>query len=267
MTNNLKILEEIELEYAEQDTRWKYRAKLDWKILFREQDQESYNEKIKEIKSFFEGKNIVIEKETNLPYKIKEDKYLDIFIDITLNKIFTGKNEYFISSKYLESPIWKAKYTSKSYELTDEEFNKIRLSDNETFKIQFLENLANIENFSFTQDGYFKELVYAYKILIDKLVPTKIQVTNDDTMLVEDWTHRIIALSELIKEWNILTWYSLDILKEKIKVFIKNTPILESKILKWDFKFSDLEVLNYSEIDDEPSDNIREVIDGHLELI
>jgi len=268
MENNLKILSDIELEYAEQDTRGQYRAKLNWKTLFREVSKESYNKKIEEINSFFEDANIVIEKETMLPYKILEDKYLDIYLDFTLNKIFTGREEYFVSSKYLESPIWKAKYTSKSYELTKDEFDKISLSDNEKLKIQFLGNLINIDNFNFTQNGYFKEIVNAYKILLDKLEPTKISVTSGWNMIVEDGTHRIISLVELIKDWKNLSKYSLDILKGKIKIFIKNTPIIESKMLNWDFKFDDLEVLNYSEIDEKPSDDrVNKIIEGYGKLV
>lgn len=260
MENNLKILDNIKLEFAEQDTRGQYRAILNWKILFREVDEESYNEKIKEINSFFENSNVVIEKETWLPYKIKQDKNLEIFIDFILNKIFTKKEEYFISSKYLESPIWKAKYTSKSYELTKNEFEKINLTKNEQFKITFLEKLINIDNFNFTQDGYFKELVYAYKILLDKIEFEKLQVTNDDIMVVEDWTHKIIALVELLKEAKTLSNYSLNTLKNKIKYFLINIVIIESKMLEWHFKFTDMEVLNYSDIDEVPSDRINNII-------
>jgi len=268
MKNNLQILEEIELEFAEQDTRWKYRGKLKWKILFREQSQESYNNRVKEINSFFENGNIVIEKETWLPYKIKSDNNLSIYIDFTLNKIFTWKEEYLINSKYLESPIWKAKYTSQSYTLDFDEFNKITLSENEQLKIHFLEKLKNIDNFDFTQDWYFKELVYAYKILLNKLEANKIIISNTETIIVEDWTHRVIALVELLKEWKNLSNYSLENLKDKIKTFLTNSIIIESKMLEWHFKFNNMEVLNYAEVD-EKTDNIevKNIIEGHKDLI
>jgi len=268
MNNNLAILNDIELEFAEQDTRGQYRAKLNWKILFREVDEEWYNKRVKEINSFFENKNIVIEKETWLPYKINENKNLNIYIDFILNKIFTGKEEYLISSKYLESPIGKAKYTSWSYKLNKEDFEKINLTENEQLKINFLEKLTDIENFDFTQDVYFEELVYAYKILLDQIDFEKIQVTNDDSMIVEDGTHKTIALVELLKEWKTMNYYSLNNLKNKIKSFLINTKIIESKMLEWHFKFSDMKILDYSEIDELPSnDRVKNIIEWHKGLM
>jgi len=253
MSNNLKILNKIKCEFAEQDTRWQFRAELDWKILFREKSQEDYNEKIKEINNFFSNWNIVIEKETNLPYKIIWEKNFEIIIDYTLNEIFTWKKDYFINSKYLESPIWKAKYTEKSYELTKEEFERIEITDNEKFKIFFLQKLNNISNFSFTQDWYFKEIVNAYKILLWKIEIEKIQITNSKLIAVEEWTHRIIALNKLISEWKKLSYYSLWNLKTQIKNFLIKTTIEESKILEWHFSFDDMKVLNYNEIDEKPT--------------
>lgn len=268
MENNLEILNSIELEFAEQDTRWQYRGKLNWKILFREVDEISYNERIQKINSFFEKQNIVIEKETWLPYIIKENNNLDIFIDFTLNKIFTWKEEYYINSKYLESLIWKAKYTSKSYELTKENFEKINLTENEELKIKFLEKLINIDNFIFTQDWYFKEVIYVYDILLDKIEFEKIQITIDDIMIVEDGTHRIISLVNLLEKWKTLSDYSLNELKNKIKTFLINNTIVESKILEGHFKFKDMGVLDYNEIDEEPkNERVRNIIEGHRNLI
>ena len=264
MKNNIKILDNIELEFAKQDTRWQFRAKLSWKILFREINQKEYDKKIKQINNFFNSGNCVIENETNLPYKVIENKKLEIHIDFILNKIFTGKKQYFINSKYLQSPIKKAKYTPKSYELSKSEFEQIKLNNNEQLKINFLENLENISNFLFTQDWYFLEIVLAYKILLSKITNNKIQITKTKKIIIEDWSHRIIALVQLIKEWKKMSPYNLYNLKDKIKQFLVDTVIIESKLLKWHFIFEQMQILNYNKIDEQPNEKrMREIINNY----
>ncbi|MDQ7009913.1 MAG: hypothetical protein Q9M94_06485 [Candidatus Gracilibacteria bacterium] len=268
MNNNLNILNNIKCEFAEQDTRGQFRGDLGGKILFREESQENFDKKINEINTFFSEGNIVIEKETSLPYKILKEKYCEVIIDFTLNNIFTGKKEYFINSKYLESPIGNAKYTAKSYELSKEEFEKINLSDNEKLKIHFLEKLNDISNFSFNQDGYFNEIVNAYRILLGKIEIEKIQITNSDKIAVEDGTHRIIALNQLIYDGKKLSDYGLSNLKNQIKDFLVKATIEESKIMEGHFNFKEMEILNYNEIDEQPTNKrMLSIIKGYKELI
>ena len=262
MTNNLEILNKIELEFAEQDTRWQFRWILNWKTLFREASQQDFDNKIKSINDFFSGWNIVIEKETSLPYKISKNKNFQIFIDFTINKILTWKNEYFINSKYLESPIWKAKYTAKSYELTSQEFEKMTLTENEKLKIIFLEKLEDISNFYFIQNWYSDKLVNAYKILISEVNKNEIQITNSEKIIIGEWTHRVIALTQLLQEWKSLTPYSLDKLKNKIKTFLIDAIIIESKTLSWDISFEDMKVLDFSEVEMKVDQRIRNVVEN-----
>lgn len=261
MSNNIEILSNIELEFAEQDTRWQFRAKLDWKTLFRAVTEEEYNEKIIEITEYFSNWSVVIENETWLPYKIKDNKNFEIIIDFYLNKIFTSKEEFFINSSYLESPIWKAKYTSKSYILSEENFKKLEISENEKLKINLLQKLDNISNFTFTTDWYFQELIYAYKILLNEEYSNNIQINNSESITVENWKHKILALIELINEWKKMWNYSLNNLKEKIKLFLINNNILKSEISKWDFIFENMNILKYPEIKEEPkNEKIRDII-------
>lgn len=264
ISNNKNIDLNIVLEFAEKDFRWNFRGILNNKIIFREKTKENFDARLKEIKNFFSNWDIVTEETTWLPFKIDKNKYLEFSLYTILQ--WWDKEEYFINSNYLESPLSKAKYVSSNYKISKEKTKQIinNLEKKDKEKYNFLYILFNQKDkINFTQDTYFKELLEAYNATKSWFEDSIIKITNLSNLkwnefIVEDWTHRILALLNFIKEYKETTSYfkKWDLERLIIELFSTKIKLVESKMKTWwYFTIDQLSTINIKEIDETPSNS------------
>lgn len=251
----------INLDCDFSNKKWSFRWILNNKILFRTDSKEEFNKKMKEIETFFSESGLLQEEHTKLPFKIRKDKILKTLLFSVLQG--EDKINFEVKADCLTSPLSKARFVSSYYLLPKKIKNKLILSlDSKERNIyNFLYILFNKSNIlKVNKPWFFKEILEAYAATKKWFEDSKIKITNLDNIkapnyLLEDWTHRVLALLKILEDYktsdSYFTKYNLETV---ILNLFSNLILEESKMIYNNSYYSvkDLKPLNIKELDETP---------------
>lgn len=246
------FVNKITLEIKESDVRWAYRWVVDWKTIFKAKTMEEYEDTIWALKDELEENAIFIveEKNTSVPFFADRTDldnillYKELYFLIWENKNdSTLKIPNFLLSSLFSSP----KYSYDYYEVELSVLEWLKSENKLLFDL-----IKNIENIYFTQENY-NENIKKWYLWLKNFSNIVLWYTKEWELFIEDWTHRFLALYDLIKnkttfswihtKWNIWIKELLDIILNLN--FISSNMIISSESL---IKKSELKNIDISEI-------------------
>lgn len=250
----------LEIIINENDLRWAYQLKQNWKTLFKfktEEEAISLKEDIiKELlKSIEDWEYIAIIKQWNTFYWLEDNVF-------TLIKL-ENQEEIYINNNLFKDDKVIEKYYMDLF-LKEEIINLLK----EKYKNDFIYLLYK-KQIKFSQDSYFKEIFEAYKIILKEELKHWIYLNNpiinfweieaceyEWKLCIQDWTHRVLALLDILWEEEILRLLT----KIKFKQVDKNFW----SICK--FNKEDLKVENFKNIDSIDNIRIKHILKNSINL-